>query len=153
MIIARNDEEKRSKIWRLTVFVSSVLVIVIAIYFLTKLFASNPLMGKWESEDANYVLSIGKGSSLEVKINDLAEETDIKVKLPYAMDREARTITIKNDSEVLEKLAQKSDGAYSSDMLESALASITTSFDYSVDQEQLTLTEREYGEQIIFRRK
>ena len=28
--------------------------------------------------------------------------------------------------------------------------SVTTTFDYSVDQEQLTLTEREYGEQMTF---
>ena len=36
MIIAKNDEAKRSKIWRIVTLVSSVLIIVIAIFLLTK---------------------------------------------------------------------------------------------------------------------
>ena len=35
------------------------------------------------------------------------------------------------------------------EMLESALGSLLTTFDYSVDQDELTLTEREYGEQLV----
>ena len=35
-------------------------------------------------------------------------------------------------------------------MLENALSSVITTFDYSVDHERLTLTEREYGEQMVF---
>ena len=49
-----------------------------------------------------------------------------------------------------EKLAKKSDGKYTQEDLKNALDSVTTTFDYSVDQEQLTLTEREYGEQMTF---
>ena len=53
MIIAGNDEEKRNRIWKNVTLVSSVLMIVIAIYFLTKLFTVNPLKGQWEDEDGN----------------------------------------------------------------------------------------------------
>ena len=49
MIIAKNDEAKRSKIWRIVTLVSSVLIIVIAIFLLTKLFTANPLEGTWAS--------------------------------------------------------------------------------------------------------
>lgn len=36
MIIAKNDEEKRSRIWRIVTTVSSALIVIIGIYLLTK---------------------------------------------------------------------------------------------------------------------
>lgn len=47
MIIAKNDEAKRSKIWRRVVLISSILIVVTAIFLLTKLFTTNPLEGVW----------------------------------------------------------------------------------------------------------
>ena len=79
MIIAKNDEEKRSRIWRIVTTVSSALIVIIGIYLLTKMFTTNPLEGEWIDE--------------------------------------------------------------------------TGTFSYSVDKKQLTLSEREYGEQMIFTKK
>ena len=47
MIIAKNDEEKRSRIWRIVTTVSSALIVIIGIYLLTKMFTTNPLEGEW----------------------------------------------------------------------------------------------------------
>ena len=74
MIIAKNDEAKRSKIWRIVTLVSSVLIIVIAIFLLTKLFTANPLEGTWVDR---------KGQTLEVKPSfwqgcDIYEENYVK---------------------------------------------------------------------------
>ena len=123
MIIAKNDEAKRSKIWRIVTLVSSVLIIVIAIFLLTKLFTANPLEGTWVDEDRSLRLSIKSNGTIDVNVPEVAE---------------------------FEKLAKKSDGKYTQEDLKNALDSVTTTFDYSVDQEQLTLTEREYGEQMTF---
>ena len=79
MIIAKNDEEKRSRIWRIVTTVSSALIVIIGIYLLTKMFTTNPLEGEWIDENGT--------------------------------------------------------------------------FSYSVDKKQLTLSEREYGEQMIFTKK
>jgi hypothetical protein len=38
-------------------------------------------------------------------------------------------------------------------MLETALSEITATYDYSVQNNQLTLTEREYGDQLVFDKK
>ena len=66
------------------------------------------------------------------------------------MDKEEKTIIITADESELKDMAEKSDGQYTEDALENALDSIVDTFDYSVDQGQLTLTEREYGDQLIF---
>lgn len=150
MIIAKNDEAKRSKIWRIVTLVSSVLIIVIAIFLLTKPFTANPLEGTWVDEDRSLRLSIKSNGTIDVNVPEVAEDISVGVKLNYTMDKEEKTITIKADESEFEKLAEKSDGKYTQEDLKNALDSVTTTFDYSVDQEQLTLTEREYGEQMTF---
>lgn len=153
MIIAKNDEEKRSKIWRIVTLSSSILIIIIGVYFLTKLFTDNPLDGEWEDEDGNLSLAIQTDGSMLVTVPDIAENESVDVRMNYTMDKDAKTITITPDEEELAKLAEASKGAYTKETLENALSIVTTTFDYSVEQEQLTLTEREYGEQMIFLKK
>ena len=150
MIIAKNDEAKRSKIWRIVTLVSSVLIIVIAIFLLTKLLTANPLEGTWVDEDRSLRLSIKSNGTIDVSVPEVAEDVSVGVKLNYTMDKEEKTITIKADESEFKKIAERSDGKYTQEDLKNALDSVTTTFDYSVDQEQLTLTEREYGEQMTF---
>lgn len=150
MIIAKNDEAKRSKIWRIVMTVSSILIILIAIYLLTKMFTTNPLEGKWADEDGNYKMNIKNNGSVIVTIPEIADGTGADVPMDYSMDKDEKTITIMQDEAVLNDLAEQSDGLYTADTLENALSMITTTFDYSVDRDELTLTEREYGDQLVF---
>ena len=131
MIIAGNDEAKRSKIWRVVTLVSSVLIILIAVYLLTRMFTTNPVVGNWESEDA----------------------TIAAVEMNYSVDMKSKIITITKDEEQIDKAVEKADGAYTKEDLENVLDDLDSSFSYSVDGNQLTLTEREYGEQFTFIRK
>ena len=71
MIIAKNDEAKRSKIWRIVTLVSSVLIIVIAIFLLTKLFTANPLEGTWVDEDRSLRLSIKSNGTIDVNVPEV----------------------------------------------------------------------------------
>ncbi len=153
MIIAKNDEAKRSKIWRITTAVSSVLIVVIAVYLLTKLFTSNPLEGSWEDEDGNFTMTIKSGRIVVVTLPELAENTNVDVKMDYTLDRDEKTISMHLDEEEIQRLSEDSDGQYTKEMLENAVGVIDTTFNYSVEHRQLTLTEREYGEQLIFLKK
>lgn len=153
MIIAGNDEDKRSRLWQRTTLISSVLIVVIAVYLLTKMFTSNPLEGTWESDDASILLKIRSNGVLYLDIPDFSEEGDIELKMGYALDKEEKTISIHVDEEELQGLSEASNGQYTKEELESAVGSVTTTFNYSVDNSQLTLTEREYGEQMTFTRK
>ena len=66
-MIYENNEEKRSTIWRTILTVSSVLIIIIAAFFIIKLFTGNPLEGTWISEDSGAVLEIGDDGELTLK--------------------------------------------------------------------------------------
>ena len=150
MIIAKNDEAKRSRIWRRVVLISSVLIVVTAVFLLTKLFTTNPLEGVWSDEDGRLNLDIKSNGSMVVTILELAEDGSASIDMKYTIDRDDKIITITGDGEKIQKLAEKAGEQYTEEELRNMLASISTTFDYSVDQRRLTLSEREYGEQLIF---
>ena len=153
MIIAGNDEAKRSKIWRVVTLVSSVLIILIAVYLLTRMFTTNPVVGTWESEDETIVLNVDKNNTIQVDITDIAENTDASVQMDYSVDMKSKIISINEDDTQIEKAVEKADGAYTKEDLENVLDDLDSSFSYSIDGNQMTLTEREYGEQFTFLRK
>ena len=153
MIIAGNDEAKRSKIWRVVTLVSSVLIILIAVYLLTRMFTTNPVVGTWESEDETIVLKVDKNNTIQVNITDIAENTDASVQMNYSVDMKSKIISITKDDEQINQAVEKADGAYTKEELENAIDDLDSSFSYSIDGKQMTLTEREYGEQFTFLRK
>lgn len=57
-MILGNDEKKRSMAWRHGMTISSILIILIAAFFIVKMFTSNPLEGKWSHEDSDMDLHI-----------------------------------------------------------------------------------------------
>lgn len=153
MIIAKSDEAKRSRIWRIVTTVSSVLIVIIGIYLLTKMFTTNPLEGEWIDENGRIDLNIKSNGAMTMMVLDFAEEDCVDVDVRYSIDKDAKVITISAKDSEFEKLAEKSEGRYTKDDLKTVADTLTGTFSYSVDKEQLTLSEREYGEQMIFTKK
>ena len=153
MLIANNNEAERSRLWRIVTTVSSIVIILIAIFFLVRMFTSNPLEGTWKSEDNDLVLEIYGKDSLTANIPEVGEAGNVQVELGCSIDKEEKTIAIRADAEELTRAAEVSGGTYTEENLQNALTNLTTTFSYSVDQQQLTLTEREYGEQMIFEKQ
>lgn len=148
-MIAKNDEAKRSQIWRIVMTVSSVLIIVGAVLLLMKLFTTNPLEGEWTDEDGVFDMSISKDGTMILTIPEAEEAVSVDVNMRYTLNKEEKTITITADESGFQKLADQSQGQYTEEEIRNVLESVVTTFDYSVDQERLTLTEREYGEQLV----
>ena len=70
-MIAKNDEAMRSRIWKISTMVSSVLIVIIAIFLLTKLFTTNPLEGSWVNEDGSLELKVQSGGELQLCFRNL----------------------------------------------------------------------------------
>ena len=148
-MIAKNDEVKRSKIWRIVTAVSTVVIIVGVVLLLMKLFTTNPLEGEWADEDGSFNMSILKNGSMVITIPEEGADLSVDVDMKYTLNKDEKTITITPDEAGFQKLADKTGGQYTEEEIRQALSTVITTFDYSVDQEQLTLTEREYGEQLV----
>ncbi len=149
MIVAKNDEVKRSRLWRIALLVSSVLIVLVVIFLLTKLFTTNPLEGSWEDENGKISLSVEPNGTASVTVSEAETGQVIQVPMKYTIDRDAKTVTIEKDLQAIREAVEESDGNLTQESMEAAAESLDDSFDYSVDQDTLTLSEREYGDQII----
>ena len=151
-MIANNDEAKRSKIWTVVTAVTSVLIVIIAIFLLMKMFTGNPLEGSWTDEDGNMDLKIGRNGQMTVILPASGDGEETQVPMTYTLSKESKTISIQEDNKIQE-IAEKSNGQYTEETLKNAVQSIGTTFEYSIDGGTMTLTEREYGEQMMFNKK
>lgn len=153
MIIAKNDEEKRSRIWRMVMAGASIILLIVIVYFLFSLFAGNPLEGTWKSEESNLQLTIRGEDSATASWSEIAEASNVKVKINYTLDKENKTITFKVDDAEIAKAVKNSDAGLTKTALETEISMLETTFDYNLEKSKLTLSEREYGEQIVFVKK
>lgn len=152
-MIAKNNEEKRNQIWRAIMAVSTVLIIIIAAFFVIKLFTANPLEGKWAHEDSSLVMTIKGGGTAIVDWPEEFEGASVAVTMEYSIDKDTKTFTLRASDEAIRKAADASDGSVTADGLSSAVNTLEATYDYSIEKKELTLTDREYGNQMVFDKK
>lgn len=140
-MILKNSEEKRSTLWRTVMAVSSVLIIIIAAFFIIKLFTANPLEGKWVSEDSGAAMEVQSGGTLVITGSESAGEQQ-SITLGYSVNTETKTFVVQMNEE--EVPAEDGEDLYH------LADSLTGTYEYSIEQNRLTLTELEYGEQMVF---
>ena len=127
--------------------ISSVIIIFVAVYLLIKVMNENPVAGEWMDDDGNYSFNIQNNGKLYV--TDYTGEETQEMELLYKIDKESRMIAISSDETVLENILEASESEHALDAIETELNDNTVIFNYSVDNDQLVLTERDYGDQLI----
>lgn len=153
MLNAKNDEEKRSTVWRYVTCVSTILIIIIAAYFIYDGFAGNPLEGTWIQDESDVILEIKKNNEAVLIWEKLVEGETLEVKLEYKLDKRAKQITFKGSSEEFQKAAEGIGNELTAAEVKSAVSTMLTSFNYSMERSELTLTEWDYGEQLLFTKR
>lgn len=149
-MIAKNDEEKRSTLWRIIMAVTTILIIVIAVFFLFRMFTGNPLEGQWSSEDMDLNITVRDNGSIKVIWPEQFGGEETAVDMQYDIDMGTKTLVLHIDDSAVAAAAEKSKEAVTEEELRSALDSLEGTYDYSLEQNQLVLTDREYGEQLVF---
>lgn len=132
-MIYENNEEKRNTLWRTVLTVSSVLIFIIVLFFIIKLFTGNPLEGKWVSEETGGTIEFTDKDELIIQPENQHSSTIIR----GYVDTKTKTLTV---------------GVSGEGTLDPEIEMIiqTGSYNYNVEQDILTLTEREYGDQLVF---
>ena len=150
MLMRQKDEEKRSKAWTIIMLVSSILIILGIVFFITKVVVGNPLEGEWYSKANGYHLDVEDDN--EVTLQGTFNGTYMEIDLQYKIDKSEKVISIKPNAESYADAAEESKGNITPGELDELLTDFTVSYNYSLENDTLTLTEREYGEQYIFTR-
>ena len=140
-MLMKNSEEKRNTAWRAVMTVSSVLIVIVAVFFIVRIFTANPVAGTWVSEEGDITLVIDDRTSLQV------EDGSVSARTEYTVDRKTKVLTIHvNDDEILE-------GEVTEGEIRDLLESVEGTYDYNIESNTLTLTEREYGSQMVFEKE
>ncbi|OUP85388.1 hypothetical protein B5F07_04365 [Lachnoclostridium sp. An169] len=152
-MIQKNSEEKRNTLWRAVMSVSSVLIVIIAVFFIIRLFTGNPIEGTWVSEDSGVTLEIGGDGKATVTGTDENGE-EFSVTADFTVDKDIKTFTIYDDgTELSREVTDESESAADGTGIFVDAESLAGTYDYSVEQDRLTLTEREYGDWMVFERR
>ncbi|MCP1110239.1 hypothetical protein M2150_000795 [Lachnospiraceae bacterium PM6-15] len=125
------SEKKRTTIWRVIITVTTVIIVALGVFLVVKMFTGNPLAGTWTLDDGTMTLEIGSSKAV---VTSLDEEGSLTY--DYKLNPQEKEI----------QFMKRESGTASLEALDS-------SFNYSVDGEVLTLSEREYGEQFIFEKE
>ena len=99
------------------------------------------------------MLAIRGNNDMSVRLSGVYEDSNIKIRLNYTIDKDEKTISIKADEASLKEAAEGSDSAFTVSGLESEISILTNTFNYNVEKNKLTLTEREYGDKLVFQKK
>ena len=121
-MILENNEEKRSTLWRTIVAISSILIVIVAVFFVTRLF-----VGTWVSEDSGEVIKIESNGKVTLTDEDKKSFETVQSEV----DTKTKVFTIHTEDTQAEGL-------------------LSGTYDYSIEKDTLTLTEREYGDQLVF---
>lgn len=146
-MIFKNSEEKRNTAWRTVMTVSSVLIAIIAAFFIVKLFTGNPLEGTWVSEDDGIRMEVREDDSVVITYINGDEDGD-SFTLDGSVDKENKTFTVQLNSDSVRKSMGEA-----ADLSEDNQDPYDGTYSYSIENDTLTLTEREYGDQIVFERE
>ncbi len=147
----KNDRKKISKT-HLVLLIAAVVIVLVSLFFLIKIVRGNPLQGKWATAKGEYYLTLEDNEKNGAKLIVLVEEELVEVNLDYEIDKKAKTIIFISDPEAYEVAVEDFEGKVTALALYEQLEILLKAYDYSLEKNTLTLTEREYGEQIIFTR-
>ena len=145
-------EERKNVFWKALIGVSSILLIAIAAYFIFQLFTANPLEGTWVNADSDMQMTIKDVQTAEFMLVE-SESGEVVVTLYYKVDVDQKTLSLYLSDEEAAKIAKSTNGGLSVEEVKLAFDSMEGTYDYNIEQNQLTLTEREYGEQLVFDKK
>ena len=146
-MLAKNDDHTRSIIWRSVMSVTSVVIILIAVFFLVRMFTMNP----WDYEDSDLIMTIKGNNTAIIKWPDEFDGNQIAVSMDYDIDSKTKTFSLRLNTDAVKKAAD-SEGI-SEDVITQVLDRLDGTYDYNMEQNQLTLTDREYGSQLIFEKE
>lgn len=148
-MLTTQDEREKTKIWKHITRITSVLIILIAIFFLVKLFTANPLEGKWEQKDNGMKLNFKSNGVAVAQWPNEAGDAYYAVSMQYSVVKDSKMVIITIDEAALQKAVEKAD-EQTAKSLTAAISDFAGTYDYNIEKRQLTLSEWEGGKSRTF---
>ena len=167
MKINEIEEEKSSRFWSIALKASTLAVICIGIFFIVKLFTTNPLEGTWAHQDSTLVLEI-PDKDVDVDDEDDIDLMDTLVKArwtdensgkkietgyDFVVDFQDKSITLTLNEEAFAMTEKDNQGTEAENGLKSSATSLEGTYTYSISVGELTLDNVKYDGAMVFDKK
>ena len=145
--------------------ISTITVLCIGIFFIVKIFTTNPLEGKWVHQDSSLIIEVPKDKVKKdedaelldtlVKVSWLDENSNVRiiVGMDYTTNYEDKTITLKANEEALNTTKTEYSDKINENGLMSSIHSVEGTYEYSISMRELTLVNRTYDAVLVFDKK
>ena len=164
MKINEIEEEKHSRFWSIALKASTIAVICIGIFFIVKLFTTNPIEGTWVHQDSNLILTIPDKDVKDDDDDDIdlldtlvkAGWTDensgntIITGYDFVVDFQDKSITLTLNEEAFANTVSDNKQAVSESSLRSSAMSLEGTYTYSISVGELTLNNVNYDGALVF---
>ena len=143
------QEEKRTRLWRVTATASLLIVVAVAAFFVIRIMTDNPTRGTWDSTDSDLTLSIPSFGAVTASWPESDTLSDITVKMNSEINRGRQLISFEPEREAVEAAARE---ARDPDTVRADLSMLSGTFYYEAADGMMTLTDPDSGDQITFKK-
>ena len=115
--------------------------------------ALNELKNLLDNYESGMIMTVKGKTTVYVSWPEQFDDSQVEVPMEYSMDKDTKTFTLNVEDTDLDAVVKKAGDSIDEAELRDAADSVATTYDYSVEAGQLTLTDREYGDQMILDRQ
>ncbi len=153
MIFFRDDEEKRSKAFIIVTVAAVVVIVLIVSFFVRKGFVSDPLEGTWIYAESDWRFTFDGEEGLTVVAAEAFDGSEVRIPMKYVLERENKMVTLSINEEKLSDAIREKPEEVAEEDVRAFTEDLEKSYDYSVDGNELTLTEADGGDALDFHRE
>lgn len=153
MIIFNNDEEKRSKAFIIITVAALIVIVLIGSFFVRKGFTADPLEGSWIYKDGDWQMTFDGSGGLTIVTVDEFAGCEVSIPMEYSLSRENKMVAFTLDSEKFSEVSEEYSEEAAPEDVESFAEGFENTYEYSIDNNVLTLTEGDGGDQMIFEKQ
>ena len=162
MKINEIEEDKHGRFWTIALRVSTIAIICIGIFFIVRLFTTNPIEGKWAHQDSSLILDIPNSDKddedsmdtlVKAKWTDENSGKIIETGYDFSVNFQDKSITLTLNEKAFSETVKENEGNVSESNLRSSANSLEGTYTYSISMRELTLDNVKYDEAMVFDKK
>lgn len=162
MKINEIEEDKHGRFWTIALRVSTIAIICIGIFFIVRLFTTNPIEGKWAHQDSSLILDIPNSDNddedsmdtlVKAKWTDENSGKIIETGYDFSVNFQDKSITLTLNEKAFSETVKENNGNVSESNLRSSANSLEGTYTYSISMRELTLDNVKYDGAMVFDKK
>ena len=162
MKINEIEEDKHGRFWTIALRVSTIAIICIGIFFIVRLFTTNPIEGKWAHQDSSLILDIPNSDKddedsmdtlVKAKWTDENSGKIIETGYDFSVNFQDKSITLTLNEKAFSETVKENEGNVSESNLRSSANSLEGTYTYSISMRELTLDNVKYDGAMVFDKK